>query len=214
MRTPDPIGRACLGHLRGLLTVALVLAVTPQLVAAEVADPDWPCIQRKVASLSPASMWPGLGDDTLSADWRSDPDVAALVARIAPRRVSVEDAQQAIRSFAAELGEGKEETLKLLFLGLFQTLDGERSEVMGGIERFARSQAQQVQRILAERSALEEMRQGAETGPEITERSGALTMAIRVFEDRRASLTHVCDVPRIIEQRLFALVRTIQAELA
>ena len=202
-----------LRHLCGLAAVALVLAAVPR-AAAEVADPDWPCVQRKVPSLSPASMWPGLGDEALSADWRSDPEVAALVARIAPRRVSVEDAQQAIRSFAADLGEGKEEKLKLLFLGLFQTLDGERSEVMGGIERFARNQAQQVKRILADRSALEEMRQGAETSPEITERSGALTMAIRAFEDRRASLTHVCDVPRIIEQRLFALLRTIQEELA
>lgn len=222
MRTPSRIGRprlpvaggVRLRHFCSLVAVALVLAVGPQAAAAQAADPDWPCVQRKVPSLSPASMWPGLDEEALSADWRADRQVAALVERIAQRRVPVEEAQEAIRSFAAELGEGKEEKLRLLFLGLFQTLDAERSEVMRGIERFARKQAQLAERILADRAALEEKRQGAGDGPEeITERSEELTMAIRVFEDRRASLTYVCDVPRVIEQRLFALARAIQAEL-
>lgn len=196
-----------------LLAVALPVAMPPP-AAAQPADPGWPCVQRKVPGLSPASMWPGLGDEVLSSDWRADPQVAALVSRIAPRRVSVEDAQLAIRSFAAGLGDSKKEKLMLLFAGLFQTLDAERSEVMGGIERFARHQARQVERILAERSAVEELRGKAPAGSgEIAERSEALTAAIRVFEDRRASLTHVCEVPRIIEQRLFTLVRTIQTEL-
>lgn len=212
MRTPRPI--AGFRQVCGVVASALILCGAPQTAGAQAPDADWPCVQRKVPSLSPASMWPGLDERTLAADWRADPEIAALVARIAPRRVSVEEAQEAVRSFAVGLGERKQDRLVKLFLGLFQTLDAERSEVMRGIERYARRQTQMAGRILADRARLEDLRQGAEANPkEVNERRAQLTTAIRVFEDRRASLTYACDVPRVIEQRLFALARAIQSEL-
>jgi hypothetical protein len=36
---------------------------------------------------------------------------------------------------------------------------------------------------------------------------------LRIFEDRRHSLTYACEVPVLIEQRLFALGREIQNHL-
>ena len=197
------------------LAAAGVLLVMPQMAAAQAADPNWPCVQRKVPSLSPASMWPGLSERTLAADWRSEPEVAALVARIAPRRVSVEEAQEAIRSYAAGLGDRKREKLEMLFVGLFETLDAERSEIMRGVERFAGKQRDLADRILADRAALADLRQESPSVPEvIAERREQLTWAIRVFEERRGSLAHVCEVPRVIEQRLFSFARTIQGELS
>lgn len=197
------------------LAAAGLLLVMPQMAAAQAADPDWPCVQRKVPSLSPASMWPGLSEETLSADWRSERDVAALVARIAPRRVSIEEAQEAIRSYAARLEDRKREKLEMLFVGLFETLDVERSEVMRGVERFAGKQRDLADRILADRAALAALRQESPGDPEaLAERREQLTWAIRVFEERRGSLAHVCEVPRVIEQRLFAFARAIQGELS
>ena len=200
----------------GLVALTLVAAAPLHEAAAQPhSDPDWPCVQRKVPSLSPASMWPGLAEEALAADWRADRQVAAPVSEIAPRRISVEEGQEAILAFAEGLGDDKEARLTLLFVGLFQALDAERSEVMRGIERFARNQARLAERILADRAALEDVRLEARPdSPEVAGRSEELAMAIRVFEDRRASLTHVCDVPRVIEQRLFAFARTIQAELS
>lgn len=199
-----------------LAAFALLSAAAPQIAIAQPqADPDWPCVQRKVPSLSPASIWPGLDAGALAADWRADRQVAELVAQIAPRRVSVEEGQEKIRAFAEELGEDKQDRLTLLFVGLFQTLDAERSDVMRGIGRYARNQARLAERILADRAALGEMRQGAApNAQEIAKRNEELTVAIRIFEDRRASLTHVCEVPRVIEQRLFSFARAIQAELS
>jgi hypothetical protein len=212
---PATPGRRLDGAL-GLAALALVAIALPQLAAAQPhVDPDWPCVQRKVPSLSPASMWPGLSEEALAADWRADPEVAAMVREVAPRRVAVQEGEAAIRAFAEGLGEeDREEKLTLLFVGLFQTLDAERSEVMRGIERYARNQARLAERILADRAAVEDMRREAPTSAEVGERSEELTMAIRVFEDRRASLAHVCEVPRLIEQRLFAFARAIQAELS
>ena len=36
-----------------------------------------------------------------------------------------------------------------------------------------------------------------------------LTWETRIFEERVQSLTYVCEVPTLIEQRLFALAKTI-----
>jgi hypothetical protein len=202
--------------LPALLALGLLLAASQDAAAqgAPGQDPDWPCVQRKVPHLSPAAMWPGLPDEALGADWRSDPEVAALVAEIAPRRVTMEEAEAAIRAFAAGLGDDKEDKLELLFVGLFQTLDAERDEVMRGIGRFAGKQRRLAERILADRAALAELRRQSPPDPQaIAERRQQVTWSIRVFEDRRASLGHVCDVPRIVEQRLFAFARTIRGEL-
>jgi hypothetical protein len=35
----------------------------------------------------------------------------------------------------------------------------------------------------------------------------------RIFEDRRRTISYVCEVPVLIDQRLFALGRTIQQAL-
>ena len=40
-----------------------------------------------------------------------------------------------------------------------------------------------------------------------------ITWEAAVFQDRRQALSYACDVPGKIEQRLFALARTIQAAL-
>ena len=208
--------RRLLSGAAALLAALFGVACPPFAAAQPQPDPDWPCVQRKVPSLSPASIWGGLNEESLSADWRADRRVAELVAEIAPRRFQVEQGGEGIRAFAEELEDGeKEERLTLLFVGLFQTLDAERSEVMRGIERYARNQARLAERILADRAELEESRQAAPGGAqEAARRSEELAMAIRVFEDRRASLSHVCEVPRIIEQRLFSFARAIQAELS
>jgi hypothetical protein len=40
-----------------------------------------------------------------------------------------------------------------------------------------------------------------------------LTWSLRVFDERQRSLRFVCEVPVLIEQRLFALSRMIQSAL-
>jgi chromosome condensin MukBEF ATPase and DNA-binding subunit MukB len=43
--------------------------------------------------------------------------------------------------------------------------------------------------------------------------AGDLEWDLRVFDERRESLTYVCETPALIEQRLFALARVIQRSL-
>jgi hypothetical protein len=127
--------------------------------------------------------------------------------------MEIAEAEAAIASFAADLAESaKEKRLVALFAGLFDTLNKERSDVMAGIERYARKQKAMAEDIREAQARLSDLSSKGDTAQAaaLTER---LAVEVRVFNDRRASLTFVCEVPTIIEQRLFALSRAIQKEM-
>ena len=42
---------------------------------------------------------------------------------------------------------------------------------------------------------------------------GEVEWSTRIFEDRRKTIRYVCEVPTIIEQRVFTLARAIQKAL-
>jgi hypothetical protein len=47
----------------------------------------------------------------------------------------------------------------------------------------------------------------------LTEQEQQLLWDTRIFNERRASLSYICELPRLVEQRLFALGRAIAAEM-
>ena len=178
-------------------------------------DPDWPCVQAKVPELSPTAIWSGPPIDEALDAWQDDPEIAGLVAELAARRMPVEEATAAIGNFAKGLDPATQaEKLTLLFAGLFETLDRERADVMQGIGRYARKQKAMAEEI---RQAMSKA-QDSSAAPAYPQQAGALNEQLvwqtRIFNERRAALTYVCEVPTIIEQRLFALSRAIAAELA
>lgn len=183
-------------------------------VAAE-ADPDWPCIQRKVPSLTPAAVWVGPAVDDIEEDWRADPQVAALVARLGQRRLPIEEAGAEIAAFARSVPEDRRnQRLTLLFAGLFETMNAERGEILEGIDRYARRQKQMADDIRSEISRLSEVRAEPEPDREaLAAAEEALSWQTRIFDDRRKALAYICEVPRLVEQRLFALGRAIAGEL-
>jgi hypothetical protein len=197
----------------GLL--ALTLAAPAR--AADPADPDWPCIQRKVPSLSAGMMWAGPAVDETDSSWKDAEDVAGLVAAVAPRRVPLEDAYAAIDRFAADLGADKDRRLTLAFTGLLQTINAERNEIMTGIVRYARKQAALAEQVKARTHELNTLRQ--KDAPSDTERARMdeleeqLVWNTRVFDERNRSLRYVCESPVLLEQRLFALARQLMSHL-
>lgn len=175
---------------------------------------DWPCIQRKVPELSLASVWAGPPLDAATSKWRSAPDIASLVERLAARRTSEEEARGAIATLAASSGDAKREKLLALLAGLFETINGERSDIIAGIERYGRKQKQLAQTLREETAKLDSMRKGAGAdSSKVAQMNDQLTWSLRVFDERQRSLRFVCEVPVLIEQRLFGLARTIQNAL-
>jgi hypothetical protein len=103
---------------------------------------------------------------------------------------------------------------KLLFAGLFEQLNAERASVMSGLERVTRRQRQAADKIRSDTIALQGLQDATPRDQaKIDELGNTLVWETRIFEDRRQVVKFVCEVPTTIDQRLFALSRTIQQEI-
>jgi hypothetical protein len=198
------------------ITIGMVLGILASGSASLAADPrypDWPCTQAKVPEISLAAVWAGPPLDDIRNKWKDDAKVGALVARLAARRTPLEEAQKAITEYLAASAE-KATAGKLLFAGLFDALNAQRSSVMNGLERVTRKQREAAEKIRADTLALQAL-QGASAPDQtrIDELGNQLVWQTRIFEDRRQVVKFVCEVPTAIDQRLFALGRTIQQEM-
>src|SRR5215475_15604275 len=140
--------------LFAIMTLFAGLRVTD---AADPRYPDWPCVQAKVPDLSIAAVWDGPSIEPAQKAWQDDPIVKNLVARLAARRVPIEEAQKSIEDFLAGAGAAKTVKGLLLFAGLFETLNRQRSEVMNGLERLQRSQRELADRIRTDAAAQHEL---------------------------------------------------------
>jgi hypothetical protein len=191
----------------------LVAASSEFSLAADPRYPDWPCTQAKVPEISLAAVWAGPPLDDIKDKWKNDAKVSALVPKLAARRTSLEDAQRAITEFLGSLAD-KTTAGKLLFTGLFDTLNAQRSSVLNGLERITRKQRTAAEKIQADAVAMQAM-QGSSSPDQskIEELSNQLVWQTRIFEERQRVVKFVCEVPTAIDQRLFALGRVIQQEM-
>jgi len=182
--------------------------------AADPRYPDWPCAQAKVPEISLPAVWAGPSLDDVQDKWKDDAKVSALVTKLAARRVPLEDAENETKDYLAAAGNDKAMAGKILFSGLFDTLNAQRSSVMSGLERVMRKQREQADKIRSDTIALQGMQSAASPDQsKVDELSNQLLWETRIFEDRRRVVKYVCEVPTAIDQRLFALGRVIQQEI-
>ena len=161
-----------------------------------------------------AAVWSGPPLDPQQDDWREKPQVADLVHEIAQRRVPIEQAQEKIRAFVEQAADQKQPALLELFAGLFSVLDNERSTVIAGLDRFGARQKELAAALRDDNEKLRAMQAdpGSDAG-DVNQMAQRIMWEAQVFQDRSQSLSYACDVPGKIEQRLFALARTIQQAL-
>lgn len=200
---------------RTMVCLLLAVAGSPELCfAADPRYPDWPCAQTKVPDLSLAAVWAGPPLDDVADKWKNDAKVSALLPRLAARRTPLDEAQKAITGFLAGSAAEKIEKGKLLFAGLFDTLNAQRSSVMSGLERVTRKQRQAADKIRTDTLALQALQDASPPDQaKIEELGNQLVWETRIFEDRQRVIKFVCEVPTAIDQRLFALGRMIQQEI-
>lgn len=201
--------------VRILAMAALALAAAS--TAAHAVDPrypNWPCTQAKVPEISLAAVWAGPALDDAETKWKNDTKVAALVARLSARKTPMDEAEKSVKDFLAASAADKSANAKLLFAGLFDTLNAQRSQVMSGLERVSRKQREAADKIREETIALQAL-QGATPRDEakVEALGNELIWKTRIFEDRNKVVRFVCEVPTAIDQRLFALGRVIQQEM-
>jgi hypothetical protein len=195
--------------MRQLLPLLLLLA-SPALAQHGGADPDWPCVQRLVPRLTSAALWAGPAPE---GEWRAEPEVAELVARIAPRPVADAEGVAAIEAFAARHAPGERRRLApLAFAGLLEQTNAHRAALIEQIRRFTRRQ-----RDLAElsRSLAADLRSLPEDAPadrrrDLTQRQA---FTAKAFQDAERTLRYACEAPVRLEGRLGAYGRALMAAL-
>jgi hypothetical protein len=201
---------------RAVLAIAVVASPASQAVAQFTGktDPDWPCQQIKTPTFSLASVWAGPQLDLDSQSWRNESDVADLEAQMAQRRVPIADVESAITEFKAKAGPDASAKLLRAFAAAFAELSQQRSEIINGLDRIGRKQKALADRIRAENEAVQkssnQQHDGQAPGADNQER---LLWDLRVFDDRRQTVTYVCESPTLIEQRIGEIARAVQKAL-
>jgi hypothetical protein len=201
--------------LRPVLVTLLLVGAGPAL-AQPKADPDWPCAQRKVSTLGPGAVWTGPDPTPALAEWGNDTDAALLAQKIASRRLPLEEVDGLLDAFAGKLDKGEKDTrLTRFFAGVCEVLNGERDKVVAGIGRYARGQKVMAERIRDEAGRISEVKTAPDVPDtkELTELESRFNWDKRIFQERSQSLTYVCEVPTLLEQRLGVIAKKIQARL-
>jgi hypothetical protein len=201
--------------VRVLAVAALAFVVTGTAPrAADPRYPDWPCTQAKVPDISLAAVWAGPALDDAETKWKDDAKISALVSKLSARKTPLDEAEKLVKEFLAGSASDKTANAKLLFAGLFDTLNAQRSQVMGGLERVSRKQREAADKIRDETIQLQALQSATPRDETKVEALGnQLIWETRIFEDRRKVVRFVCEVPTTIDQRLFALGRVIQQEM-
>jgi len=185
--------------------------VTQPAFALDPRYPDWPCQQLKVPEISIASVWTGPSIEAADREKSADPKEAELVSRLAARRTPIEDARKLIADYVVGTSEEKQQKAKTLFAALYSTLNAQRDQVMNGIERFSRKQKAMAEDIREKAQKMREIQDKPDADQaQSNELASQLSWQTRIFEDRRKSTSYVCDVPVLIEKRLFDLGSAIQ----
>lgn len=202
-------------HHHSIVALALVVfASTADARPSGPVDPNWPCQAVRVPSLKVAQVWPGPPIDGATGVWRDDEDVAALVHEIAQRRVTLNEAQARIQTFAQRAGADRQAKLLKVVAGLFSVMNAERSSVIDGLDRAGARQKELAATLRDDNERLQQLQSGAnDSAAQTNQLQQKVTWEAEVFQDRRQSLRYACDVPRKIEQRLLALAKTVSQQL-
>jgi hypothetical protein len=175
-------------------------------------EPDWPCQQRLVPSLSAAAYWSGPLPEGFG-DWRTDIEVAYLVRHIAPRRVSTEAGRTEIAAFARTLSSDRERRIRLVFIGLLEQSNEERRGLIEELKQIGRRQrelADLVDRLATELNAIPPDAPG-EAGARRADLQQRYDFSARNFEEIQRTIRYACETPVALDARLGAWARVLQA---
>lgn len=179
---------------------------------------DWPCVQRKVPTLSVSAIWDGPPIDDVKG-WFREPGVPDLIELLSSRRIPVDEAEKAIETFAKAQPEDKrDEKLLLLFAGLFDKVSGQRRSVMSGIEKYQQSQKERARELERQSTELGRLEANAANDDETAANARDVffekyTWTQRIFQERQSNIPLACELPVLIEERLFALTRAIRSHM-
>ena len=193
------------------LITALVAAANAQSAAPQSEDPNWPCQQHLVPKLAAAAYWSGPPLDVIG-DWHADPEIADLVRRLAPRRVSTEEGLAEIAALAQMPGADRPRRLSLAFRGLLEETDRERTALIEKLKNIGQRQrelADLVDQLAAELKSIPPDATG-EAAAKRLDLQQRRDFTARNFEEIQHTIRYACETPVELDARLGAWARALQ----
>ena len=194
------------------LGAALVAIANGYSAPPRAEDPDWPCQQRLVPKLTAAAYWSGPQLDGLS-DWRADTEVADLVRRLAPRRVTTEEGVAEIAIFARTAPHDGGRRLALVFRGLLEETGRERDALIERLKEIGRHQRELADLVAKLQTELSSIPAGAEgeAAARRVDLQQRHDFTVRNFEEIQRTIRYVCETPVALDARLGAWTRALQS---
>ena len=176
---------------------------------------QWPCAQSRVSTISAGTIWSG-PDLALGKDWEEDNAVAELAQKLASRRTTLDEANESIVAFAKEAGKDKNKQLTRLFVGTLDIINGNRSQLLDGIMRYARGQERLARRISDESDKISQAQENAtakDLGVARDQTNTDFAWDQRIFKERKQALSYVCETPSLLERRAYEIAKRIEAQI-
>jgi hypothetical protein len=192
----------------------------PEAASGAAGSPDWPCVQRKMPMISAGQIWDGPPIDGVKG-WENDNKIQELTSYLVSRRVSLDDAGKAIKEFAqSQPAAERDKKLTELFASVLSKINADRQFVMSRIEVFQRRQKARADEIQREGDKLAQLNQtipaDEEAGPrdvKLTPEQTEYNWNARIFQERQQNLTVACEIPILIEQRVYEIAKLIRAQM-
>ncbi len=205
--------------VRALSFAALATLAGSQAFAKDYADPNWPCISRKVDQISVGQIWDGPAIDDANG-WQNDDNIRKLTAYLMTRRIKIDEAEAAVKKFAAGLSAAaRDKKLTDLFAGVLSRANDERKIVISGIERFHKRQLARAAEIekagiaLPPEGELPTTPMSAGEIDKVPEEVDKYKWEARVFQERQQNIPIACEIPMLIDERVGAIARAIRSQM-
>lgn len=205
-----------MSRIRSITLAAAMLLTISGHAAATVTDknnPDWPCVQRKVQTLTSSQIWDGPPVEEIR-DWSSDPELMKLVPGLVSRRIPIEEAAAAVKTYAGKQAAAERDAkLTRMFAGVLSKINEERSNVINGVERFQkrlRGRASEIERQSSEIIKLKEEAKDEASRKALAAAEEKHAWEVRIFQERQQNMPLACEIPVMIEARAFELGREIR----
>lgn len=184
--------------------------------SAQMADPEWPCIQVFVPEVMLAVQWPNILEDSEVGLWKEDPAISRLARRLGEIDAFTDTERELIGEFAESVPEAERTaTLNKLADGVVEVTNKRRSLFMKGIKKYTRQQisiSKQLEEKLNLVADLEKKSDDA-SKQQLAELEENLHWHQRVYDQREQSIISLCERPVEIEEHLSGVMREIASYL-
>jgi hypothetical protein len=172
-------------------------------------------VQKKIETLAASQIWDGPAIENVKG-WEDVEGATSLITNIASRALSIDEAKKQIDAFAKAQPEDKrDERLRLLFAGLFDKIVIERSIMIKGIEKYNKRQKERAAVLEDKGKAIAELEakagSDAAAAEELAKAQEDYDWETRIFKERNDNIPVACELPVLMDQRLFDLAREIRS---